>query len=42
MGGNYEKSLFNQLQETMLAVEKLTLEISTQKKNYETKMEELN
>ena len=41
MGGNYEKGLFNQLQETMLAVEKLTSEISTQKRNYEAKIDEL-
>ena len=39
MGGNYEKDLFNQLQETMLAVEKLTSEISTLKRNHAKEIE---
>ena len=41
MGGNYEKSLFNQLQETMLAVEKLSAEISVLKKNHAAEIETL-
>ena len=41
MGGNYEKGLFNQFQETMLAVEKLSSEVSVLKKNHATEIETL-
>ena len=42
MGGNYSKDVFKQLQETMVAVEKLSAEIPNLKKNHKAEIETLN
>jgi len=41
MGGNYEKNMFNHLQELMRQVDFLTAEMSAMKKHYEKEIDEL-